>query len=191
LSSEFPEARRYKRLASNIFGVLMLALALLVTAETLLRKLFSISLGGVDELAGYSITIGAPLAFAVCLIDRSHIRINLLYIFMRPRLKAWMDCLSVFAIGLVAIFLFAFAVKTVMDTQTYQSLAQTPWATPLIYPQSLWLIAVSVFVLPAVLLPLRAMLMLSRGQHAALSSQFGPDTPQDELKAELEDLKRR
>ena len=78
-----------------------------------------------------------------------------------------------------------------LETQTYQSLAQTPWATPLIYPQSLWLVAMVVFLLPALWLPVRAGVMLWRGQTQALSETFGPDTPEEELKAELEDLKRR
>lgn len=181
----------YRRLASNIFGVMMLVLAVLVTVETLVRKIWSISIGGVDELAGYSIALGAPLAFAVALLDRSHIRINLVYLFMRPRLKAWMDFLSVTSIGILSVFLFAFTVKTVLETQTYQSLAQTPWATPLIYPQSLWLVAMVVFLLPALWLPVIAGVMLWRRQTEALSETFGPDTPEEELKAELEDLKRR
>ncbi len=181
----------YRRLASNTFGVMMLALAILVTVETLVRKIWSVSIGGVDELAGYSIALGAPLAFAVTLLDRSHIRINLVYLFMKPRMKAWMDFLSVASIGILSVFLFAFTVKTVLETQTYQSLAQTPWATPLIYPQMLWLVVMVVFLLPALWLPVRAGVMLWRGQTQALSETFGPDTPEEELKAELEDLKRR
>jgi TRAP-type C4-dicarboxylate transport system permease small subunit len=191
LSAADKHATVYRRLASNTFGVMMLALAVLVTVETLVRKIWSVSIGGVDELAGYSIALGAPLAFAVTLLDRSHIRINLVYLFMRPRLKAWMDFLSVASIGILSIFLFGFTVKTVLETQTYQSLAQTPWATPLIYPQSLWLVAMVVFLLPALWLPVRAGVMLWRGQTQALSETFGPDTPEEELKAELEDLKRR
>ena len=191
MSSAEARSAGYRRLASNIFGVMMLALAVLVTVETLVRKIWSVSIGGVDELAGYSIALGAPLAFAVTLLDRSHIRINLVYLFMRPRWKAWMDFLSVASIGILSILLFAFTVKTVLETQTYQSLAQTPWATPLIYPQALWLISMVVFLLPAIWLPLVAARMLWRGQTQALSEAFGPDTPEDELKAELEDLKRR
>ena len=56
----------------------MLALSAAVTVETIVRKLFSVSLGGVDELSGYAIAIGAPLAFAVALIEhrRGDIRIS-------------------------------------------------------------------------------------------------------------------
>lgn len=181
----------YKRLAANVFGVTMLLLALLVTIETLLRKLLSVSLGGVDELSGYSIALTAPLCFAVALLERSHIRINILYIYLRTRVKAWLDYLSVFSLGVLAIFLFGFTIKTVLETHTYQSIAQTPWATPLIYPQVVWMLSMAFFLLPALWLQIRALSLLFRGQMTTLSQEFGPDTPEAELKAELEDLQRR
>jgi TRAP-type C4-dicarboxylate transport system permease small subunit len=184
-------SQNYTRIASNIFGITMLCLAVLVTVETLVRKLFSISLGGVDELAGYSIAVGAPLTFAVALLERSHIRINIVYIYLGARVRAWLDALSVLSLGFMATFLFAFTVKNVMETLAYQSIAQTPWATPLIYPQSVWLFAMLVFLIPALWLPIKAITLMVRGKGAELSAEFGPGTPDEELKAELDDLQRR
>jgi hypothetical protein len=89
------------------------------------------------------------------------------------------------------VLLLAFTVKTVLETQAYQSVAQTPWATPLIYPQSVWLVAMAVFLLPALFLPVRALYLLFQGRESAVLEEFGPDSPEAELKAELEDLKRR
>ncbi|XQU07390.1 hypothetical protein P4544_12030 [Halomonas sp. LY9] len=40
----------YSRVLGIMFGSVMLLLALLITLETLIRKFFSLSLGGVDEL---------------------------------------------------------------------------------------------------------------------------------------------
>ncbi len=183
--------KTYTRYASLIFGVTMLLLSFLVTAETLLRKLAGVSLGGVDELSGYAIAIGAPLAFTVALAERSHIRINLLYLRLGIRAKALLDVLSVVALGALALFLAYFTVMTVIDTQAYQSIAQTPWATPLIYPQALWLIATVAFTLPAVWLACRAIWMLPSGQWQAITRRFGPETVEEELQAELADLQRR
>lgn len=183
--------RNYTRIASLVFGVTMLLLALLVTAETLLRKLASVSIGGVDELSGYAIAIGAPLAFTVALAERSHIRINLLYLQLGGRAKAVLDALAMLALGALALFLAYFTVMTVIDTRAYQSIAQTPWATPLIYPQALWLAAMLVFTLPATWMAARALWLLARGQWPAITRQFGPESVEDELQAELDDLQRR
>lgn len=183
--------QRYSRAASLIFGVLMLVLAAAVTLETLVRKIFSISLGGVDELSGYAVAIGAPLAFAVALIERSHIRINIFYLRLGERARGILDALALLSLGALAFFLFIFTVVTVRETQTYQSIAQTPWATPLIYPQFLWLLGMGVFLVSTVWLSIKALLMLARANWKGLTHLGGPGTIEEELKAELDDLKRR
>lgn len=181
----------YSRIASIIFGVVMLVLAAAVTVETVVRKMFSVSLGGIDELSGYAIAIGAPLAFAVTLIEQSHIRINLFHMRMPFRIQAVLNALAALSLGALAVYLLIFTIDTVRDTQAYQSIAQTPWATPLIYPQILWAVAVLAFAVPAVYLAARAMLLLFRGDWPVLNQRFGPETAADELKAELEDLSLR
>ena len=78
-----------------------------------------------------------------------------------------------------------------MDTRQYQSIAQTPWATPLIYPQVLWLVAMLAFALPAAWLMVQALVLLARRDWRGLTQRFGPESVDEELKAELEDLQRR
>jgi hypothetical protein len=48
-----------------------------------------------------------------------------------------------------------------------------------------------VFLVPALMLPARAIYLLYQGRESAVMDEFGPDSPEAELKAELEDLKRR
>ena len=48
------------RISGIIFGTTMIALSVTIVAEILLRKFFSFSLGGVDELGGYAVAIVAP-----------------------------------------------------------------------------------------------------------------------------------
>lgn len=181
----------YSRLLGIVFGVLMILLSFAVTAETLLRKFFSVTLGGIDELGGYAIAIAAPLAFTVTLVENSHIRINQLTARLPRPAQAVLDALSVLSMALLAGYFFYFTVETVRDTWEYQSIAQTPWATPLIYPQMLWLIASAAFPIAAILLALQALRLLASGDWRALTRRFGPPSPEAELKAELDDLKKR
>lgn len=183
--------QRFSRAASLLFGGLMVTLGVAVTLETLARKLFSISLGGVDELSGYAVAIAAPLAFAVALLERSHIRINIFYLQLGQRTRAVLDALAMLSLGALAVFLFIFTVMTVHETRLYQSIAQTPWATPLIYPQSVWLLAMAAFVVPALWLSFKALVLLVRADWAGLIHHCGPGTVQEELQAELDDLQRR
>ena len=183
--------KRYSRALGMIFGGLMILLSVTIAAETLLRKFFSYSLGGVDELGGYAIAVAAPLAFTVALIENAHIRINQVTAFLPKTLQAILNGLAVISIALLAGYFFYFSVVTVMETSAYKSVAQTPWATPLIYPQSIWLMAMATFPLAALILAVKAIRMLASGDWQALLQGFGPASAADELKAELDDLKKR
>ena len=83
------------------------------------------------------------------------------------------------------------AVSVVQDSRSYQSVSQTPWATPLAYPQTAWLIGLIVFALVAVVYALRATWLLARGQITAMNHEFGPRSTKEEVDEELEDLKAR
>jgi TRAP-type C4-dicarboxylate transport system permease small subunit len=177
--------------AAVAFGVMMLVLSAMIAVETVVRKLFSVSLGGVDELSGYAIAVGGPLAFTVALIEQSHIRINILHMRMPPKAQAAMNALAALTLAALAAYLLVFTVRTVGETRLYQSIAQTPWATPLIWPQTLWLVSMAAFAAVAVWLGARAAWLGLRGDWRALNRDFGPDSVEDEVEAELSDLQRR
>ena len=49
---------RIENLLATVFGGIFLALSVVVTVETLSRKLFNVSLQGADELGGYALAVG-------------------------------------------------------------------------------------------------------------------------------------
>ncbi|SEF83747.1 TRAP transporter small permease subunit [Marinobacterium lutimaris] len=181
----------YARILGIAFGVMMFLLSAIITLETLLRKLFSFSLGGIDELGGYAIAVAAPLAFTLALIDKSHIRINQLSGRMPIKAQAVLNVIAMLSIAMLSLFFLYFTVETVIDTRTYKSIAQTPWATPLIYPQSIWLIAMLTFPATALIFAVRALIRLIKRDWPTLLTQFGTVSVQEELQAELDDLKKR
>lgn len=179
------------RISGIVFGTVMIALSVTIVAEILLRKFFSFSLGGVDELGGYAVAVVAPLAFLVAAADSAHIRINLLHSRLPMRLRAVLNLAAAISLTLLALFLLYFTIQTVMETLEYRSIAQTPWATPLIYPQSVWLAAMGVFALGMLIICARALALLFKGEWKALDLRYGPESVSDEVLAELEDLKKR
>ena len=86
---------------ANIGGYILLALAVLVAVETLGRKLFNISLQGVDELGGYALAVGSALAFTTALVDRAHIRIELFHVMLPTPVQM---ALNWFAVTSIAAF---------------------------------------------------------------------------------------
>lgn len=183
--------KTYSRLCAVLFGLMMTILCIVITAETLLRKVFNFSLAGVDELSGYAIAIGAPLCFAIAAIEQSHIRINLLYTKLPRILKALMNISSVLLMAALSLYLALFTFRTVSETLLFGSVAQTPWMTPLIWPQTFWLISMIFFSLSTFWLAIRGIILVFKKDIDRLISDFGPDAIEDELATELSDLEAR
>lgn len=176
---------------SRLFGWALLFLSGFVALETLLRKVFNTSLQGADELGGYILAVGASLAFIVAMIDRAHIRIDVMHARFPVRLQALVDWLSVILLGVLGLFFLYVGWFVIADTLAYRSTAATPWRTPLIWPQSLWYAGLAVFALCSFVLAARATRLFLAGRHAQLADEFNPRSADDELSEELEQLRER
>ena len=174
-----------------VFGTIFLALAFIVTVETLSRKLFNISLQGADELGGYSLAVGSTIAFSLALMGRNHIRVDVFHEMFPRRLQAFLNWFAIVSIAAFGIFVAWVATKVITDTLQYGSTAQTPWATPLIWPQSVWYAGLVIFALVATGYALRATGLLARRRVDILNTDFHPKSAKEELKEELDDLANR
>ncbi len=179
---------RFVSFSSNVFGLMMLAFAILVTVDTIARKLLNFSFQGTDELGGYALAVGSSLAFTVALVERAHIRIDLLHERLPATVQAVLNWLSALLLAAFGVMLVWVCYQVIVDTVAYRSTAATPWATPLIYPQSVWYAALVVFALAGVWLALRATVLLARGRLEQLNADYHPKGAIEELKEELEDL---
>lgn len=173
---------------SNVFGVMMLAFSALVTVDTIARKLLNFSFQGTDELGGYTLAVGSSLAFTVALVERAHIRIDLLHEKLPARVQAVLNWLATLMLAGFALMLVWVCYAVIVDTLAYHSTAPTPWATPLIYPQAAWYAALLGFGLAGVVTAVRATWLLFSGRIGQLNSEFHPKGAIEELKEELEDL---
>lgn len=184
-------ATRLSNALAHLFGYLMLVFAVIVTVETISRKLLGYSLQGVDELGGYALAITSSLAFTTALVERAHIRIDLLHLqFARP-VQALLNWLSVVLIAAFALLLMKVATDVLSETIEFNSTAPTPWATPLIWPQSFWYAALGVFALVSVVLAAHATYTFATRRWGELARLYGPKLADEEVQEELEDLRRR
>lgn len=176
---------------SRLFGWSFLFLSAFVSLETVLRKLFNTSLQGADELGGYILALGASLAFIVAMIDRAHIRIDVLHARFPVKLQALVDWLSVISLAVIGLFFLYVGWFVITDTLEYRSTAATPWRTPLIWPQSAWYAGLVVFALCSFLLAGLATRLFLAGKYTQLAEEFNPKSAEDDLSEELEQLKLR
>lgn len=179
---------RIETVLATSFGLIFLALAVVVTVETISRKLFNFSLQGADELGGYALAVGSTLAFSLALMGRAHIRVDVFHEKFPPRVQAAMNWLAIVSLAAFGVFIAWVAFKVIGDTLQYRSTAQTPWATPLIIPQGVWYAGLAIFALVALGYAVRASVLLFGGRIDDLNRDFHPKSAKEELKEELDDL---
>jgi len=178
-------------ISSCFFGYLCVGLSVFVSIEVIMRKVFSKSLQGADELGGYVLAITSTLAFCIALIGNNHIRIDIFHYKFPPKMQAFLNWLAMLA-NLFIAFLLAFtALHVISETISYGSTAPTPWATPLKYPQALWIIGLILFFALSCYYFLGATKLLLTRQWNDLRIIYQPKGSADEVKEELRDLAQR
>lgn len=183
--------RRIESIFANLFGVIFLVLAFVVTIETLARKIFNFSIQGADELGGYALAIGSTLAFALAVSGRNHIRVDVFHELFPRRVKAALNWISIVLLAALAVLFVAVSWRVISESLAYRSTAQTPWATPLIYPQALWYAGLVLFMLIAVGYAARASYLLVKGRIDDLNREFHAKSTKEEVREELEDFAHR
>ena len=183
--------KRLESILAGAFGAIFLVLSVVVTIETIARKVFTFSLQGADELGGYALAIGSTLAFSLALLGRNHIRVDVFHDRFPPRVQAWLNWISSVLLALFTVVIVAVSLQVLRDSIQYGSTAQTPWATPLIWPQSLWYAGFLAFMLLTIGYAVRATVLLFRGRTAEMNVEFHPKSAKEELKEELDDLSHR
>src|SRR6516165_5996316 len=86
--------RRFAQWGLWFGGALVLLAAVLIGVDVVLRKFLARSIGGADELAGYSLAIGAAWGLGAALLDRAHIRIDSLYGLFPKKLRLFLDVVA-------------------------------------------------------------------------------------------------
>jgi TRAP-type C4-dicarboxylate transport system permease small subunit len=108
-----------------------------------------------------------------------------------PRVQAALNWLSSVLLALFTAVIVVVSLKVLRESIEYGSTAQTPWATPLIWPQSLWYAGFVLFMLLTIGYAVRASMLLFRGRIGELNVEFHPKSAKEELKDELDDLEHR
>jgi TRAP-type C4-dicarboxylate transport system permease small subunit len=191
LASALAGAERIATIAIRIGGSVMLAAALLVAVDVTIRKLFNITLGGADELAGYAFAIATSWSFAFVLLKRGNVRIDALYMHLPKRLCAVLDFLAVLALGTFAIVLTRYAYDVLafswsLDARSNSSLQIRMWL-----PQAAWWSGLALYVVTLALLLLRSASLLLTGRFEEVHDMLGARTTEEEAADEATQARER
>ena len=175
---------KISRFAVWVAGAALLLSAFMVTIDVIMRKLFSITMSGSDEISGYVFAAATTWAYSYCLLYRSNVRIDALYILLPRAVRAVLD---IFGISLL-LFYMAYLTDKAWDvflaSWEHDSVSITTLATPLWIPQLLWVLGLSLFVLTLVFMLLYTLLSLFKLDIARVQQLAGALSVEDEIAQE-------
>lgn len=175
---------RITRACAWVGGIALLACALLISLDLILRKVFGISMGGADEIAGYVLAIVSSWAFPIALLKRSHIRVDILYSRLPLKPRIGLDLLALAGMGVFVGALLWHSGMVLLDSIHYGSVSTTPLQVPLWLPQSLWFAGYLFFAVTILVLAWSSLVHLHRQNMAAVSAMVGIHSVDEEINAQ-------
>lgn len=166
-------AHRGSLAAALAGGVLVLASAVLVSLDVLLRKFAGFTLGGADELSGYALAIGSTWSFAFVLLNRGNVRIDALYERLPTVLAAVCDLLALVALMAFVSVVAWYGFNVVQQSLRVNAHSNSALAVPLVVPQAMWWAGYAWFMVCAVVLLLRSLLALLAADWPAVNRLIG------------------
>lgn len=186
ISQAIAPAARFATLAC---GWVVLGYAIALSLEVLGRKLFNTSFKGIDELGGFVLAISAAIGASYAMAQRSHTRVDVFLVrFPRP-VQRILNTLGMATFAFFATFAAWRGSNVLMETLEFKSSAPN-LELPLWIPQSAWVLGLVLLAIISLAYAGHALYLLVR-QRPELNAWYGPASAQEELEAELAELKAR
>lgn len=179
-------AYRLSRWGTWFGGSLVLLAAIIVAVDVVLRKLFVITFGGADELAGYSMAIGSAFAFSFALLERVHVRIDSLYQTLSVRVCAGLDFVGILAFALFMGLVTWHGVGVLSESFAMNTRSMSPLGTPLAIPQTIWICGLVVLLVVMALLVARAGYALVTGDLGTVRRLIGSRSAKEDVADEIQ-----
>lgn len=154
-------------------GTLILLAAFTVSVDVVARKIFSVSLGGADELSGYALAIGSAWAFAFALLRRANVRVDALYQHLPSKACAVLDIVALVAMGAFAGYLANYGWDVLATSWSLSARSNSALKVPMWIPQSLWVAGLALFIITLALLLARALKALFAGDWGRIHELLG------------------
>lgn len=167
-------------------GALTLASVLLICFDVLARKFLGFNTGGADELSGYAFAISISWAMSYVLLQRGNVRVDVLYLRFPARFTAFLDWLSLVAMGVFLAYLTYYAAQVAGMSWDMNAASNSLLGVPLWIPQGLWVVGFAWTCLVLALMFARASVALLTGDIAAIKEMCGVRTVEEEASDEAE-----
>lgn len=170
--------------AAVVGGLGIIFISCMITVDVFLRKFFGTTLGGASEIAGMIFAVATAMAYPYVLLDRAHIRIDVLYSRIPVKARAFLDLAAM-------LIMLTFYYQLTMST--FQLLTKS-WnggsrsvgvvQVPLWMPQSLWVLGFALFTLTALFLTVFAVYGIVRRNWSMVTSVAGVPSIEETIEEE-------
>ena len=124
------KTERLSQYAAWIGGTVLLLTCFMIAIEVVLRKGFSISMGGADEISNYALAMSCSWAFAFALFRKAHIRIDVLYTRLGRPVRFALDIASLALFALFLTIVVYYASQVLITSVARHAVPNTPLGTP-------------------------------------------------------------
>lgn len=172
------------RKAALLGGLAIIVVALIVTLDVLLRKLFLVTLVGAAELSGYFFAVAVALSYPFVLFDRANVRIDALYTQLPRPVTAVLDVIGMLFVAVFVMVLVDSVIGVFLKSFGADSRAISSLRTPLWIPQFFWMSGLVLFAATAIFLLVQASLMLIRRDWVGVNRVAGIPTLEQTIEEE-------
>lgn len=171
---------------ARIGGLMLVGSAVVITMEILARKVIHIPFSVGTELSSYALAISASWSFSYALLNRAHVRIDVIRNWTPPTVRFCLDVLALGSLGGVAMILAWFAWDTVDTSWTLGARENTSLGTLLVIPQGLWFVGLIWFAFVCLEQLGLVALAIMKGNRAGAAAIVTPPDVADEIDEALE-----
>lgn len=182
----YTSLEKISRVSVWVGGAALMLAAVMVTIDVTTRKLFSVTMSGSDEIAGYVFAASTTWGYSYCLLHRANIRIDALYNTLGRMAQAVLDLIAMMLLLLYVYILATKAVAVFLETVEYNATAQTTLATPLWMPQLFWVAGLVFFLITLAFVTLYTAVSLLKRDLVTVSRIAGVRTIEEEVAMETE-----
>ena len=172
------------RRAVWIGGLALLFAAFIVTIDVFMRKFFSITMSGSDEVSGYVFAASTTWAYSFCLLHRANVRIDAFYNFLPRAVCAVLDVVGAILLLIYMGVLTERATHVFLESLANGSVSVTTLQTPLWIPQLAWVCGLYLFLITLIFVCLHALIGLLRGDLVRVQLTAGVRSLEDEIMEE-------
>lgn len=164
---------RANRAVALILGITLLLTVAFILTDVLMRRFGLGSLGGSDEISGYVMAAVASWGLGCALIQRAHVRIDVLRQQLSQPGRAVMDLFAMIVTNATVLLIAYHCWPVLQKSLERGSRANTPLETPLWIPQGIWFGGWIWFALTATLLTLIGIAYLAGQRRDEFESALG------------------